>query len=49
MNNKSEKNSLYNNIRKKGMMNKKMGKTPKRPTKRMLEQEAKIKAMGKMN
>lgn len=40
-------NSLYNNIRKKAELNKKLGKTPKTPTKEMLKQEAKIKAKGK--
>ncbi len=37
------KNSLYNNIRKKGEMNKKSGVKPKAPTKAMLKQERKIK------
>lgn len=37
------KNSLYNNIRKKGQINKKKGLTPKKPTKDMLKQEKLIK------
>ncbi len=40
-------NSLYNNIRKKAEMNKKSGNKPKKPTKEMLKQEAKIKAKKK--
>jgi hypothetical protein len=36
-------NSLYNNIRKKGQLNKKKGLTPKKPSKAILKQERKIK------
>jgi hypothetical protein len=39
-------NSLYNNIRKKGEMNKKAGIKPKRPTMEMLKQERSIKPTG---
>lgn len=40
---KMEKNSLYRNIRVKGMMNRITGAKPKKPTKAMLAQEKKIK------
>lgn len=40
---KTEKNSLYKNIREKAAYNRKMGKTPKKPTAQMLAQEKKIK------
>lgn len=39
MNKLGVQNSLYNNIRKKGEMNKKAGIKPKRPTMEMLKQE----------
>ncbi len=37
-------NSLWNNIRVKGEMNKRTGAKPKPPTKEMLKQERKIKS-----
>lgn len=46
---KMEKNSLYRNIRVKGMMNRITGAKPKKPTKAMLAQEKKIKMEEKMS
>jgi hypothetical protein len=47
MNKLGVENSLYNNIRKKALMNKKSGAKPKAPTKAMLMMEKKIKTKKK--